>query len=118
LIFTEDLRVLTLGKEIIWIAHRELSINPEGKTSVIVTKKIPIKEVSESVKTITYKIIKNWEADFLGIDFIVTENGPMVLEVNLGPFFESIRNVDNNNTAQKLGDFLHMRIREAMNSTG
>jgi hypothetical protein len=109
--FQKDYRILVLNKSIIWVVRRDLILRGDyRRTAAFVAEKVPIDSLSKREIEVVNKIIDNWHADFIGIDMLITDKGPMVLEVNLFPQFVSKDVPDNNNTAEKLASFIKTRI--------
>lgn len=108
--FDSDYRVQILGEEIIWIARRVLQLHEYGRTGVTVVQKVNIQDLQSDIKEACLKIADRWSADFLGIDVIVKGSSFFVLEVNLFPQFKSNLGVDNNQTIQKLANYIKRKI--------
>jgi ribosomal protein S6--L-glutamate ligase/gamma-F420-2:alpha-L-glutamate ligase len=81
----KDLRVQTIGYEAIFSVIRRASDSNEFRSNVKLGGSLEEVELTEEIKILSNKIAKAMGLKLLGIDFLFTENGFVVTEVNTMP---------------------------------
>jgi RimK family alpha-L-glutamate ligase len=101
----EDLRVITLGYNVIG-GYKKVA--PKGSIITNLASGGNTEKVDLSKETIAAakKIAEIMKADFTGIDFIIREGVPYVLEVNRAPQFQGFEKTTGINLSEEIVNFL------------
>jgi RimK family alpha-L-glutamate ligase len=83
----KDLRILMLWDEVLY-AMKRVSQNWDFRANIWVWGKGEEYLLDENMKKMCQKIMKDFDLDFAGIDFLFWENGFLICEVNSSPWFE------------------------------
>ncbi|HVA96245.1 MAG TPA: lysine biosynthesis protein LysX [Candidatus Acidoferrales bacterium] len=98
-----DIRVLTVGKEPIAAMYRKSDHWITNTALGGVAKKC---EIDASLEKLVLKILEIFSIDIAGIDFIETENGYEVLEINSTPEFHGLQTTTEKNIADYMVSFI------------
>ncbi|MHA1792751.1 MAG: ATP-grasp domain-containing protein [Promethearchaeota archaeon] len=109
----EDIRAMVLGNEVLCAMKRVANKNDKEswKTNVFTgARGEPIK-LSSGLQEIAIKAAKAVKGEFVGVDIIETDDGPMIIEVNAVPGFNELQKTTNINIASRLVDYFLQKIR-------
>lgn len=102
----EDIRVLVAGDTIIGSMKR---IAKEGeKRANVKVGGTPAKyTATDEIKELAIKTAKAVGSDICAVDFIESDNGPVVIEVNINPGIVGLMDATNLNIAKRIIDYIH-----------
>lgn len=100
--FIKEFRVLSLGEEIWGAIEKDLTNDFRANAKRCSPKAIESESLPKTVIKLVEKILKLFPGQFLGLDIAMTENGPVLIEINTTPGFEVFDELHEINSATRL----------------
>jgi len=106
----EDIRVFTVGSEIVGAMKRKAAAN-EWRSNIHIGGEGIDYKPSEAEKEAALKAADAVGVEIAGVDLISVENEPYVIEVNASPGFRGLLSATGLNAAEKIAEFAIMKAK-------
>ncbi len=104
----QDVRVLVVGGEVIATMKRKAH-GTEFRSNFHLGGSVEVFEISDEQKRIACLAAKTMNLDIAGVDMLLSNRGPLILEVNSSPGLEGIEASTGVNIAEKVANYLNFR---------
>lgn len=105
----EDVRAYVIGEEI--IAMKRIAKKDERRANISIGGKGEKYELQESEKKLVLMAAASLEMEICGIDFMHSDDGPILIESNVNAQFRGLESVTDANIARKIVSFIKEKVR-------
>jgi len=106
----KDIRAFVVGNRVLAAIHR---IAPQGqwKTNIAQGGKSEAFKLSPNLEKLAIKATKALKLEYAGVDLVETEKGPVILEMNSSPSWQSLQQATGINVAERLVKYATEKVK-------
>lgn len=105
-----DIRVLVAGDEVIG-AMKRIAVQGEKRANIHAGGIGKLVQITDKTKKLAISAAKALKCDLCAVDILESDQGPLVIEVNLSPGIQGLTKATNINVADNIAKFLHDRTK-------
>lgn len=109
--YNGDIRVFVIGDKVLGAMRREPQ-SGQWKGNVAQGAKAYPVDISDSVKKLALDVVKLQNSELIGVDIMMPQSGPVVIETNRAPQFKGFESSTGINVGQAIVQYLEKRFDE------